>query len=216
VEHATEPVRERDGPRHVLRPRVDGLDAVLAEVYRRGCFHREERPYVRPTGRDAAARIAPWAMDLRVALGRSELLTPIATAMAAVLRARGIVQIAGRGHGAFMLVGGILAVGDGIAGGLVRETRKAYGFQCLVEGALDPSRPVVVIDDILSSGRAAARTVDTLRAEGHRPVGVLVVFEYAWRDGRARVRESGVGCRRLATLHRRGVVRPLDAPRTTI
>jgi orotate phosphoribosyltransferase len=120
--------------------------------------------------------------------------------MAAVLAHRSVYQIAAAGFGAFFLVGGILAVSIGFKGGLIRESRKDYGFRNLVEGSLDTHRPIFIVDDILSSGKSALGVAGLLRQEGFSPTGVLTVFRYGWRQGDGRLRQAGLSTESLATL----------------
>jgi orotate phosphoribosyltransferase len=143
-----------------------------------------------------------WAVDLRVPLAKGRLLRLAAKEMAAVLAHRSVDQIAGAGYGAFLLVGGILLSGDGVNGGLIRESRKPYGFNRIVEGGLNAERPLFIVDDILSSGQSALRTAVLLRDEGFRPAGVLTVFRYGWKEGLARLQDAHLVVESLATLHR--------------
>lgn len=186
--------------RHQIRPHVQGLEAVLRETYRRSYFANADREHLkRPRGSEAP-RVSSWALDTRVALSQSELLRPISSVMSDVLVDRGLEQIVGYGYGSFLLVGGILASASGLAGGLLRETQKTYGFRQIVEGSLDPAKPLIVVDDVLASGRSAIRAAEALQAAGYKPRGVFVVFEYGWKLGAERLREAGLGYLRLATL----------------
>jgi orotate phosphoribosyltransferase len=144
-----------------------------------------------------------WAVDLRVPLANGRLLMLAAKEMAAVLAHHSVDQIAGAGYGAFLLLGGVLICGAGVNGGLIRESRKSYGFKRIVEGGLNAERPVFIVDDILSSGRSALQAAVLLRGEGFRPVGVLTVFRYGWKEGLERLQDAHLVVESLATLHRR-------------
>ena len=143
-----------------------------------------------------------WAVDLRVPLAKGCLLGLAAKEMAAVLAHHSVDQIAGAGYGAFLLVAGILTAGAGVNGGLIRESRKPYGFNRIVEGGLNAERPVFIVDDILSSGRSALRAAVLLREEGFRPIGVLTVFRYGWKEGLERLLDAHLIAESLATLQR--------------
>jgi orotate phosphoribosyltransferase len=144
-----------------------------------------------------------WAVDLRVPLAKGRLLRLAAKEMAGVLAHHSVDQIAGAGYGAFLLVGGILMSGAGVNGGLIRESRKSQGFNRIVEGGLSAERPVFIVDDILSSGRSALRAAVLLREEGFRPVGVLTVFRYGWKEGLERLQDAHLVAESLAILQRR-------------
>jgi len=154
-------------------------------------------------GSDSADVSGRWAVDLRVPLAKGRLLRLVAKEMAAVLAHRSVDQIVGAGYGAFLLVGGILTYGADLSGGLIRESRKSYGFSRIVEGGLDAERPVFIVDDILSSGKSALRAAVLLREEGFRAVGVLTVFRYGWKEGLERLQDAHLVAESLATLQRR-------------
>ncbi len=195
--------------RLALDVHVSALEGILREVYDTGRFTRRERAYVKRGGEAAGVRTSNWALDLRVPLARSELLQPIAAEMAATLQRAGISQIAGRGFGSYQLVGGIVAVGSNLSGGLVRDARKPYAFTELVEGGLRRDRPVVVVDDLLSTGRSALDAANALRKEGYDVIAVYTVFRFAWRRGRSALRAANLGHRCLASLRRVKATEPL-------
>jgi orotate phosphoribosyltransferase len=140
-------------------------------------------------------------LDVRVAIAQARLLRPIVSHLVEVLDCHGVRQVAGRGYGSFLLVGGILAADDRLRGGLVRETRKGHGTRRLVEGSLEPARPLLIVDDVLSSGRSAAALATRLRADGYDPRGVLAIFGYGWRGGAPTLRTLGLTVETMATIH---------------
>jgi orotate phosphoribosyltransferase len=72
-------------------------------------------------------------------------------------------------------------------GGLIRDERKPHGRRRLVEGPLDASEPVVLLDDILNSGRSATQALTRLENEGFSVVGVMTLFNFTWSSGRSRI-----------------------------
>jgi orotate phosphoribosyltransferase len=157
-----------------------------------------------PRGIDGQSNSGDWSIDMRIPLSTSSVLRPLAAEMIALLEQHNVAQIAGEGLGAFFLVGGIVSAGADLSGGLIRESRKGYGFRKRVEGNIDQLRPAFIVDDILSSGKSALTAAGALREEGFSPVGVLTVFRYGWRDGDSRLRDAGLISESLATLY------PLD------
>jgi orotate phosphoribosyltransferase len=182
-----------------LETRQSANAESVKQIYEASFF---PSPQMEATG-DSEEGPGRWAVDLRVPLAKGRLLRLVAKEMAAVLAHHSVNQIAGAGYGAFLLIGGVLISGAGINGGLIRESRKPYGFRRIVEGGLNAERPVFIVDDILSSGRSALRAAILLRDEGFRPVGVLTVFRYGWKKGLERLQDAHLVVESLATLHHR-------------
>jgi orotate phosphoribosyltransferase len=176
-----------------LEVRASANPEIVQRIYDESFF---------PAADLACPGVSRWTVDLRVPLADGRLLAPVSAEMAAVLAGHAIDQVAGAGYGAFLLVGGILAADVGMKGGLIRESRKPHGLRKRVEGALHPDRPVFLVDDILSSGQTALRAALSLREEGFRPVGVLTVLQYGWKEGAGRLRQAGLCAESLATLQR--------------
>jgi orotate phosphoribosyltransferase len=188
-------------PYHELRVHSAELEDVLRQAYDMAIFAGDRLPH-----RSAAGRRAPqWALDMRLPLSRSELLRPIATEMIKDLSQVGAVQVAGYGYGAYALTAAIVALAPGFTGALIRDSAKPYGFRKIVEGDIRPQERVIVIDDLLGTGRSALRAAAALRSEGFRPTGVFTVFRFSWTPGREALHQAGLGHRCLGTL-RRGIV----------
>lgn len=181
--------------RHIMECHAAGLESVLKKVRAQGYFPASRRPSFYSDGAPS-----PWSYDLRVPLSRSEYLEPICSHMIEVLARRGVRQVAGKGYGSFLLIGGIVAGGEDFRAGLVRGARKSYGFRRRVEGDLARGRPVYIVDDILSTGRSVAGVARALLGEGFRPAGVITVFRFGWEDAAARLKKYDLEAECLATL----------------
>jgi orotate phosphoribosyltransferase len=169
-------------------------------LYERALVRREEEPITDPRGKPIG-----WLLDTRMALMESELYQQVGAVVGEQLRERGVRQIAGFGFGAYPVVGAVLGCcdGDRFSGGLIREHRKPYGRQRLVEGALDRSMPVAVVDDILNSGRSAEQAVDQLNQEGFTVNGVFTLFNFTWGRGKERLLARGLWVDSLLNLNLR-------------
>jgi len=182
--------------RHVIQVHVPALESVLVTAYDLAIFETFERTYRRRN----PSRSSTWALDLRKSLCRGDVLGPIAAELAGGLERAGIDQIAGSGFGAFPLVGAVLGCAPSLMGGFVRPADKGYGFGERVEGALDPSRPVALLDDLLGSGRSALAAVGILGDAGIVVTEVHTVFSFGFRTGAAALGQAGIAHRCLATL----------------
>ncbi len=167
-------------------------------LYQRALVRREDEPITDPRGQPIG-----WLLDTRTPMLDGAIFSEIGGVLADRLRSRGVDQVTGFGYGAFPIVCAVLTAGDGLKGGFVRDRRKPYGRRRLVEGPVDRSRPVALVDDILNSGRSAARAVALLRSDGFRVAGVLTLFNFTWSGGRARLEADGLWVESLLELNLR-------------
>ncbi|HYE95900.1 MAG TPA: orotate phosphoribosyltransferase [Rubricoccaceae bacterium] len=175
-------------------------------LYQRALVRREDEPITDPRGQPIG-----WLLDTRTPMLDGEVYHEVGAVLAERLRARGVDQVAGFGYGAFPIVCAILGGGTeehAFSGGFIRERRKPYGRRRLVEGPLDRSRPVALVDDILNSGRSAARAVSLLRSDGFQVAGVLTLFNFTWSGGRPRLEADGLWVESLLELNLRESARP--------
>ena len=63
----------------------------------------------------------------------------------------------------------------------VRPEPKAHGRQNQVEGLLEANRTVVVIEDLISTGKSSLNAVDALEAAGAKVKGMLAIFTYGFQ-----------------------------------
>jgi orotate phosphoribosyltransferase len=91
--------------------------------------------------------------------------------------------------------------GDGFKGGLVREKRKEHGRRRLVEGPIDSDEPVVMVDDIINSGRSASEALTLLRGAGFTVEGLLTLFNFTWSSGQSRIEAEGLWVDSLLDLN---------------
>lgn len=60
----------------------------------------------------------------------------------------------------------------------VRPEPKKHGTGCQVEGFLDKGSNVVVVEDLVSTGKSSLQAVETLKKEGAFVKGMVAVFSY--------------------------------------
>ena len=173
-------------------------------LYDRSLVRREQEHITDPRGQAIG-----WLLDTRIAMLDGPMFREVGGVMAERLRARGIEQVAGFGFGAYSMVCSVLAApGEPpFRGGFIREQRKPHGRRRLVEGPLDKARPVVLLDDILNSGRSAVRALGLLRSAGFEVAGLMTLFNFTWSGGRARLEGEDVWVDALLDLNLRGGTR---------
>lgn len=174
------------------------LIEIGRRLYERALVRREDELITDPRGQPIG-----WLLDTRVPTLDGELFTEVGAVLAGRLRERDASQVVGFGFGAHPLVCSVLSVddGDGFKGGLVREERKEHGRRRLVEGPIDPDKPVVMVDDIINSGRSASEALTLLRGAGFTVEGLLTLFNFTWSSGQARIEAEGLWVDSLLDLN---------------
>ncbi len=169
-------------------------------LYDRALVRREDEVITDPRGQPIG-----WLLDTRMPMLDGALFAEVGRVLASRLRARNAYQVVGFGFGAFSLVTSVLSADlhPPFVGGLVREERKPHGRRRLVEGPVDRSKPVILVDDILNSGRTANRAIALLRNDGFQVDGMMTLFNFTWSGGRARVEAQGLWVDTLLDLNLR-------------
>lgn len=72
----------------------------------------------------------------------------------------------------------------------VRKQIKAHGTQKLIEGPLQPTDRVAVIEDVITTGSSALQAIEALRAFGATIVGILALVDRQ-EGGRAALEQAG-------------------------
>ena len=169
-------------------------------LYEQSLVRREDELITDPRGKPIG-----WLLDTRMPMLDGAIINEVGEVLAERLRAKDITQVAGYGFGAYSLVCAVLATtGEPVfKGGFVRPERKPHGRRRLVEGPLDPDKPVVLLDDILNSGRSANRALGLLDEEGFDVVGLLTLFSFTWSSGKSRLEADDVWVDSLLDLNLR-------------
>ena len=169
-------------------------------LYEQSLVRREQEYITDPRGQPIG-----WLLDTRMPMLTGEMLQEVGQVLSERLRSKDLYQVAGYGFGSYSMVCAVLgAPGEpSFRGGFIREARKPHGRRRLVEGPLDPSQPLVLLDDILNSGRSAAKAVALLRGEGYNVVGLITLFNFTWSGGRTRLEAEGLWVDSLLDLNLR-------------
>ena len=76
--------------------------------------------------------------------------------------------------------------------GYVRGSAKDHGRNNRIEGRLEPSTKVVVIEDLISTAGSCIEVVEALREAGAEVLGVVSIFTYGMKKGLDRLEGAGV------------------------
>lgn len=74
----------------------------------------------------------------------------------------------------------------------VRAKAKDHGLGNQIEGVLKPGQKVVVVEDLVSTGKSSLEAVAALRAAGAEVVGMCALFTYGFPQADEAFKEAGV------------------------
>lgn len=128
---------------------------------------------------------SPIYCDNRITLSHPEVRTYIRQEMA-----QGVVEhfgkpdvIAGVATGA--IAHGVLVAQElGIPFIYVRASNKGHGRQNLIEGKVESGQSIVVIEDLISSGKSSLAAVNALRKAGVDVKGMAAIFNYGFESAK--------------------------------
>ena len=82
----------------------------------------------------------------------------------------------------------------------VRKEPKTHGTGNLIEGPFSAHDRVVVVEDVITTGKSALRAIDAVRRQGADVVGVLAVVDRE-EGGVEAIRNSGCEVISLTSIH---------------
>lgn len=74
----------------------------------------------------------------------------------------------------------------------VRPESKNHGKKNQIEGYLEKNKNVVVIEDLISTGKSSLNAVEALRNEGANVKGMVAIFSYGFDIARENFKEANV------------------------
>jgi orotate phosphoribosyltransferase len=74
----------------------------------------------------------------------------------------------------------------------VRPKPKEHGLGNQIEGVLEPGQRVLVIEDLISTGKSSLQVVDVLKAAGAEIVGMISIFNYGFDAATTACNNAGV------------------------
>lgn len=74
----------------------------------------------------------------------------------------------------------------------VRSTPKDHGLENLIEGDLKPGTKVVVVEDLVSTGKSSLKAVEAIRNAGCEVVGMVALFSYGFPVAESNFEDAGV------------------------
>ena len=79
----------------------------------------------------------------------------------------------------------------------VRPKAKEHGRQNQIEGILEPHARVVVIEDLISTGKSSLNAIKALQEGGADVQGMIAIFTYGFPQAEANLEDSQIQCHTL-------------------
>jgi orotate phosphoribosyltransferase len=89
-------------------------------------------------------------------------------------------------------IGMLVAESLGLPFVYVRPEPKSHGRQNQIEGYLEANQNVVVIEDLISTGKSSLNAVDALKESGANIKGMIAIFTYGFSVALDNFKEKGV------------------------
>ena len=74
----------------------------------------------------------------------------------------------------------------------VRPKPKEHGLENQIEGYFEPGRKVVVIEDLISTGKSSLQVCGVLRSAGLEVIGLVSIFNYGFEMATKAFAEAGI------------------------
>ena len=182
-------------PRMTIKRKQELIDYLLETS-----FHCSDTPrYALASGRKSR-----YYIDCRKLLSHARARALIGGLMFKRLNGLAIDGVGGMLVGAYPVA---IAVSDAAAQQgknmavfAVRKEPKSHGLQKFIEGDIQTGQRVLVVDDVVTSGRSTVQAIKRCREEGLTVVRAMAVVERQEDRGRDRIAETGVDFDCIITL----------------
>lgn len=74
----------------------------------------------------------------------------------------------------------------------VRDKAKSHGTQRMIEGVVAQGASVVVVEDLISTGKSSVNAVQALKEAGTTIQGLIAIFDYGFRIAHEKFRREGL------------------------
>ncbi|MCF0205035.1 MAG: orotate phosphoribosyltransferase [Muribaculaceae bacterium] len=74
----------------------------------------------------------------------------------------------------------------------VRSSPKDHGLENLVEGTLKAGQKVVVVEDLVSTGKSSLKAAEALRNAGGEVIGMVAIFTYEFPQAEEAFKKAGI------------------------
>ncbi len=166
------------------------VDRLLAEklLKIRAIILQPDNPFTWASGWNS-----PIYTDNRKTLSYPQLRSLIKTELAhTIIRNFGIPDaIAGVATGA-IAQGALVAETLNVPYAYVRSAPKDHGLENMIEGHLMPGQKVVIVEDLVSTGKSSLKAAEAVRAAGCEVIGMVAIFSYQFPVADKAFKKAGI------------------------
>jgi orotate phosphoribosyltransferase len=101
------------------------------------------------------------------------------------------ISIAGVATGA-IAVGAMIAERINVPYAYVRPEPKGHGLKNQIEGNIKKESNVVVIEDLISTGKSSLNAINALKSEGYNVLGMLSIFSYNFQFANKKFEDENI------------------------
>ena len=122
---------------------------------------------------------SPIYCDNRLVLSYPKIREFIANSMSQIIKNKygNEISIVGVATGA-VAMGMMIAERLNLPYAYVRPEPKGHGLKNKIEGNINKNSGVVVIEDLISTGKSSINAINALKSDGHNVIGMLSIFSY--------------------------------------
>lgn len=173
---------------------------ALIDLILKTSFHYSEAPQF-PL---ASGQLSQYYIDCRIALSYSTVRRLVGEMILHKLGPLKVEAVGGMAIGAYPVA---IAVSDAaerkgleIPAFVVRKEPKGHGMKKYIEGSVKPGMPVLVVEDVVTTGKSTVDAIHRCLDEGLQVIRAMAVIDRQEQGGRENIEKTGVSFDALLTL----------------
>ncbi len=145
---------------------------------------------------------SPIYCDNRLILSFPNVRSFVADEMANIVKKKygENISIAGVATGA-IAIGAMIAERLSLPYAYVRPEPKEHGLKNQVEGNIEEGSNVVVIEDLISTGKSSLNAINALKSDGYNVMGMLSIFSYNFQFANKKFEDENISINSLANYN---------------
>lgn len=145
-----------------------------------------------------------WLFDVKTILMQRDVMDAFAKVFWETYGTKGKIQIGTMETAGIPIMSALVATGKyfdrEVSGFFIRKSRKKEGLTKMVEGKILPDVPVILVDDIMNSGKNFSRQVEVVESCGGKVVSVWALIRFRDKAYYSYLRDKGIDVDSIFTL----------------